>query len=31
MAVADLQVLSPGDGYGTIIGLGIGFTFVMIA
>jgi hypothetical protein len=30
MAVADLQVLSPGDGYGIVIGLGIGFTFIMI-
>jgi Na+/proline symporter len=30
MAVTELQVLSPGDGYSMVIGLGIGFTFIMI-
>jgi Na+/proline symporter len=30
MAVTELQVLSPGDGYGMVIGLRIGFTFIMI-
>jgi hypothetical protein len=30
MAVADLQVFSPGAGCGIVIGLGTGFTFIMI-
>ena len=30
MAVANLQVLSPGEGYGIVIGLGIAFTVIMV-
>ncbi|KUJ16851.1 urea transporter [Mollisia scopiformis] len=30
MAVANLELLSPGEGYGIVIGLGIGFTLIMI-
>jgi Na+/proline symporter len=28
---ANLQILTPADGYGIIIGLGVAFTFIMIA
>jgi hypothetical protein len=31
MAVADLYVLSPGEGRGFVTGLGIGFTLMKIA
>jgi hypothetical protein len=30
MPVANLQILSPGESYGIVIGLGIGFTLIMI-
>ena len=29
MAVANLQILSAADGYGLVIGLGVGFTVVI--
>jgi len=30
MAVANLQILSPGEGYGIVIGLGVAFTVLMV-
>ncbi|CZR62502.1 uncharacterized protein PAC_12399 [Phialocephala subalpina] len=30
IAVANLEVLSPGEGYGIVIGFGVGFTLIMI-
>jgi len=30
MAVANLQILSPGKGYGLVIGLGVAFTVIMV-
>jgi Na+/proline symporter len=30
-SIAQLQILTPGEGYGIIIGLGVAFTLIMIA